>query len=920
MKWLLLICLCSWWVTSFSQVISGRVIDRATREGVPFANVYLNNTSLGVATALNGEFSLKGPENPGVYEVVVSFVGYETLKFTINWAGADKQLGFIELAAKEVELKSIEVVAKRDVAWERKYKKFKKAFLGNSDYARECEILNPWELEFASDKEGILLATANNPIQIQNNALGYLVFFDLTQFKTQGQSYLIEGHTRFLEQPARDSIQKSRWKANREIIYRRSRQYLLQSMVQHRLRGEGFKLYREKPGFENASSRSAFFYQELGRFLLPMDTGSMVRPTKQKGVFSIRATGNLEVHYTKAFARRRTYNDVPWLVGWVNIQDSLLVNEDGIELNPLAVNVSGYLNAERVANLLPLNYKSKFKASPGSDVRGIDFEQVYVHTDKPYYYPGETLWFAGYLKGHATTIPDSLSKIIRVELLKQNGDVAQRRLLAIDSGLFNGSFKISDTTPTGAYFLRTYTNLNRNFGEASLYAKYIPVLPMKSRVRNPSPNSFMSDANGLIRITPDKKTYGLRDKVQIRIELTTDSAELIFGELSVSVVDAFQVAAVNFEPSITEVFSRQIPHLPHGTPLKYEREQGIYFSGQYRNEKNKAIEETLDVLRINPPNYATVKMDPDGHFKVRDGMYYDTVSYMIKSQAKVKGNVVVDTYQEPAFHYDGPLPPIDTIKETTVQRMTQSTLTDSSSLLNAVVVKGRRVRAGLIENYKSTMGKPDYVLTAKDINKSYANLLLALQGKFPGLIIRYANLPDQPSEWQVFTTRGISAAYPKQVLVTINDVAMSGSAGQTLTTINPDMVEAIEFTNRLNPLYGGTGDFTGAFGVVAIYTKTGNIDADSEARIKQTEPVIKVTGLSRPQPFLSPDYGHSPSTGNLPDSRSTLYWNPGVMVTSTGPADLSFYTSDMPGDYRIVVEGILSDGTPVHCVHYIHVD
>ena len=37
-------------------IISGRVIDRATRDGVPFANVYLNNTSLGVATALNGEF------------------------------------------------------------------------------------------------------------------------------------------------------------------------------------------------------------------------------------------------------------------------------------------------------------------------------------------------------------------------------------------------------------------------------------------------------------------------------------------------------------------------------------------------------------------------------------------------------------------------------------------------------------------------------------------------------------------------------------------------------------------------------------------------------------------------------------------------------------------------------------------------
>jgi hypothetical protein len=880
----------------------------------------LNNTSLGVATELNGEFSLKGPENPGVYELVVSFVGYETGKVTINWTGTNKQLGFIELTPKEEELKSIEVVAKRDVTWERKYNKFKKAFLGNSDYARECEILNPWEIEFTSDKEGILRATANNPIQIQNNALGYLVFFDLTQFKTQGQAYLIEGQTRFQELPPKDSVQKTRWRANRETTYRRSRQYLLQSIVQHHLLGEGFKLYKEKPGFENASSRSAFFYQELGRFLLPMDTGSMVRQTKQKGVFSIRANGNLEVHYTKAFARRRTYNDVPWLVGWVTIQDSLLVNEDGIELNPLAVNVSGYLNAERVANLLPLNYRAGLKASTGSDTRESTFEQVYIHTDKPYYYPGETLWFAGYLKGNAMSLPDSMSKVTRVELIQHNGRVVQRRLTAIDSTLFNGSFNIPDTTSSGTYFLRAYTNFNRNFGETSLYTKYVPVLPIKSKVRNASTNSSEPGVSGPIRISADKKAYGLRDKVQIKIELIRDSSELEFGELSVSVVDAFQVAATNFEPSISEVLSRHIPQLPKMTRLNFEKEKGIYFSGHYRSEKSKDAEKSLDVLRINPPNYTTVKVDGDGHFKVRDGMYYDTISYIIKSQAKTKGSVTIDPYQEPEFHYDRVLPPIDTVTESTVQRLIQSSSTDTSFLLNAVIVKGRKVRTGLIENYKSTMGKPDYVLPAKDINKSYGNLLLALQGKFPGLIIRNANIPGESSEWQVFTTRGISAAYPKQVLVTINDVAMSGSAGQTLTTINPDMVEAIEFTNRLNPLYGGTGDFTGAFGVVAIYTKTGSIDAVSESRIKQTEPVIKITGLSRPQPFLSPDYARSPSTGNLPDSRSTLYWNPGVRVTSTRPADLSFFTSDMHGDYRIVVEGILSDGTPVHCVHYIHVD
>jgi hypothetical protein len=41
------------------------------------------------------------------------------------------------------------------------------------------------------------------------------------------------------------------------------------------------------------------------------------------------------------------------------------------------------------------------------------------------------------------------------------------------------------------------------------------------------------------------------------------------------------------------------------------------------------------------------------------------------------------------------------------------------------------------------------------------------------------------------------------------------------------------------------------------------------------------------------------------DYHSTLYWNPNVSTNpDTGTATLSFFAADLPGEYRIVMEGV----------------
>lgn len=61
--------------------IAGKVLDRETREPIPFANVIVEGTQLGAATNLNGEFVILNVP-PGVYTVTASVVGYQKKSIT----------------------------------------------------------------------------------------------------------------------------------------------------------------------------------------------------------------------------------------------------------------------------------------------------------------------------------------------------------------------------------------------------------------------------------------------------------------------------------------------------------------------------------------------------------------------------------------------------------------------------------------------------------------------------------------------------------------------------------------------------------------------------------------------------------------------------------------------------------------------
>ena len=105
-----------------------------------------------------------------------------------------------------------------------------------------------------------------------------------------------------------------------------------------------------------------------------------------------------------------------------------------------------------------------------------------------------------------------------------------------------------------------------------------------------------------------------------------------------------------------------------------------------------------------------------------------------------------------------------------------------------------------------------------------------------------------------------------------------------------------------NYIYG-PAIFNGIMNFTTYKGDGSNIELDPHAVVLDYE------GLQQQRKFYSPVYDSEEQINStIPDFRTALYWNPSVNTDTHGKSDLSFYTSDKPGQYIGIIEGITADG------------
>lgn len=251
--WFVIFCFCS---ASAQHTLSGKVVDAVTHKPIPLANVFLSNTSVGTITDEGGVFTIQRFPD-GRYELIVSCIGYETFNVQMQSDKLPANLP-VSLKPKVTELQEVIVEPYEKDGWEKWKVFFTENFIGTSSNAADCKLLNKEVVKFRfSKKKNTLQAFADEPLIIENHALGYILKYSLTKFVYDFNTniFFYQGYPFFTEMETTRNRIKKRWETNRKDAYHGSIMHFLRSLYRNKLVENNFEVRRLKKVPEEEKNR-----------------------------------------------------------------------------------------------------------------------------------------------------------------------------------------------------------------------------------------------------------------------------------------------------------------------------------------------------------------------------------------------------------------------------------------------------------------------------------------------------------------------------------------------------------------------------------------------------------------------------------------------------------------------------------------
>jgi hypothetical protein len=231
--------------------------------------------------------------------------------------------------------------------------------------------------------------------------------------------------------------------------------------------------------------------------------------------------------------------------------------------------------------------------------------------------------------------------------------------------------------------------------------------------------------------------------------------------------------------------------------------------------------------------------------------------------------------------------------------------------LQEVEIKARRTEIQSNPYYRLS----DHSFDSRKIKEIDATCVHELLRRIPGVIVQDDKV----------IIRGTSSIYGKPYAAIAIDGVIIESFNEEddfhkaidfdLDQINMADIERVDVYKTGNSIIWGT---RGGKGVVAFTTKKGQFDPSLVDQIKYNTKRIRPLGYLVPAEFYSPKYEtEEKRTNGIPDTRSTLFWNPNVNTAEDGKVSLDFYTSDISAGFSVVIEGITREGMIIHtCKSY----
>lgn len=341
---------CFFFLPGLAQfTISGVVLDSATREPLTPASVFCQNTTLGTVTNKQGEFVIH--LKSGGYDLIFSFTGYQTQTIRVS---ENKQVEVL-LVKEDKSLSEVIVKSSNEVTdgWQKYGDFFLDHFIGTTMNAGRTSLLNPEVLKFyyykRSNKLKIL---ATDAIQVQNNALGYNLRYQLDSFvyyyNTNINSY--RGYCLFSEMDGSDS-EKRVWSSARMKAYYGSRLHFMRSYYDSTLTEDGWLM-----GLLDEQDEKKFI-----PLTDPYDTlyYGALDSTQQIEIWFPR---KISITYTKArpepdyLKKMNLPKNAPYPISYIDMKDGIAITQNGYYYDQKDWVSQGYWSWKNLADLLPYDY------------------------------------------------------------------------------------------------------------------------------------------------------------------------------------------------------------------------------------------------------------------------------------------------------------------------------------------------------------------------------------------------------------------------------------------------------------------------------------------------------------------------------------------------------------------------------------
>lgn len=209
------------------------------------------------------------------------------------------------------------------------------------------------------------------------------------------------------------------------------------------------------------------------------------------------------------------------------------------------------------------------------------------------------------------------------------------------------------------------------------------------------------------------------------------------------------------------------------------------------------------------------------------------------------------------------------------------------------IFKAAVVRNTFIHDTSAFYGKADETYFLDDFTR-FTIMEEVLREYVPGVLVR-----KRKGEFYIFTRDNVNESTFREVepLVLIDGVRVFDT--DKLMAFDPLKVKKLEVITKI--FFQGQSAFAG---VVSFSTYTGDLsgfEPDAKSVIQDFE------GLQPQREFYQPAYELKAELTHEPDQRNVLLFAPHIKVKD-GKAQLTFYTSDVSGNFQIEAQGLSKSG------------